>query len=182
MNGTKRTVSKLKKVKKKLSLEPNMAVQRELRKVKAKQESRVVSNNSIASATLLSGIQLHHTKHDRGTAHKLISTAPHSGFVEFGTGPRNIADKIEYQYSAPTLTNRLVSNIKAWMILKGVVPMTGNLNQSAFLIARRISTSQYEGRNAPPGTDPQPFFFGPMWEHEHLLRNAVRKAVKKAVR
>lgn len=182
MEGTQRTVRKLKKVKSNLSMDPDSAVQSELRQVKRAQEGKITSQNAVASRVLINGLRIRATSTKRGTRHSILSTAPHSGFVEFGTGPRNIATDIQYQYGAPSLTGRLVNNIKAWMILKGVAPATGSLDQSAFLIARRISNTQYEGRTGPPGTDPQPFFYNSMWEHEHMLRAAVRNAVKKSVR
>lgn len=182
MEGTKRVVRKLKRVQKNLETKPDAAIQRELRKVQQRQRQKIVANNSIASQVLINGLDLRLRKVKGGSEHAIQSTAPHSGFVEFGTGPRNVADSIDYQYSAPTLTDRLVFRIKAWMIMKGVAPQTGSMDSSAFLIARRISTTPYEGRTGPPGTDPQPFFFNSMWEHEHLLRSAIRNAVKKSVR
>ena len=187
MKGTRRLVGKLKRMKRNIEEKPSNAVDRELRTIRNNQRRHISANDTFASGALIRGLRIDRVPIAGGTTHRLRSTAPWSGFVEFGTGgrtrigPEHVYWNVERHYNAPRLTRRLVTAIKAWMILKGITPRTGDLDTSSYLIARQISREQYPGRRQPPGTPAQPFFFEPLMVREHFLRRAVRNAVKKSI-
>ena len=187
MKGSRRLVRKLEKMKRNLETRPDQAVQRELNVIRNNQRRHIAANDTYASGALIRGLRIQQFTVPNGTSHRLVSEAPHSGFVEFGTGertrigPEHVYWGVERHYNAPRLTRRLVMAIKAWMMMKGITPRTGSLETSSYLIARQISRRQYPGRRRPPGTPAQPFFFEPLMVREHVLRQAVRNAVKRSI-
>ena len=196
MRGAKRLIGKLQRMKKELDTRPQQAVEQELRVVRNMQRQRISSGVAIgganhrayATGTLIRGLRVRQVPIPGGSGVSLKSEAPHSGYVEYGTGMRSrIGPEHAYwgvgkDYNPPRLTNSLMSAINRWMIVKGITPLTDSVSNSAWLIARQISRKQYPGRKKPPGTPAQPFFWQPLMVREHFIRRAVRNAVRGAVR
>lgn len=182
MSDFETTIQSLERLKDNLDSKPQRAARRGLETIRSKQKRILVGNDTIAFRTLIEGLQIWELSHTEGTDLTLVSEAPHSKFIEYGTGQHNRQADPEKQFDAPALTSRLVKNIKAWMIVKNISPHTGSLNQSAYLIARAVSREPYEGRTTPTGTHPQPFFYGPAWEYRHMLVKNIKNAVRRSSR
>ena len=144
-----------------------------------------ITANNVASGTLLASFRQpppeHH--HPWGTRHRLFNHAPHAQLVEFGTGVYNGWQNAIHSYygvhrvfKAPRYGERLVRNIEAWMVQRGISSF-GELTrrETAQEIARGISV-----RGTRPGTPKFPFFYRAMFHHEELLKARVNRAVRQA--
>lgn len=105
------------------------------------------------------------------------STAPWSGYLEWGTGsrqqqhPAHMRYNVFRKYKAPAFGNTLIDAIKRWMVMKGVQPESGSFEQSAENIAWSISNIG-EGET---GTRAHPFFYPALLKNEQKIRGNVRR-------
>ena len=181
MSSFTEVIASLEKAKDKLETRPVKSAKRSLETIRSRQKKILIGNDTIAFRTLIEGLRIGAISHTEGKDVMLVSDAPHSAFVEYGTGGYNRQAYSSKQFAAPPLTSRLVKNIKAWMIIKNISPQTGSLDASAYLIARAVSNTQYEARTRPTGTPAQPFFYGPAWEYRHILVKGIKRSVRNSV-
>ena len=196
MKGTQRTVRRLRKMKSDLQVHPYHEVLQQVNLIRLKQRGRLRAGfrgGTVASGSLLSGLNVDGFGDADGQHIRLQSQAPHSGYVEYGTGdyqsfnPAHAYYGVGQQYRAPLFPVRiLVAQIKQWMRLRGIIPLTGSLDQSAFLIAQEISRFNVhptEGviRTETAGTPAQPFFWMPIMTSEHDIRRAFRRGVRRSM-
>lgn len=139
-----------------------------LREMRADARSNVAGNDAIYLGTVINSFRI-----VGGQGHyRLTNYAPHAAFLEYGTGSKNIGTRMDERFNAPPLTGRLINEIKAWMILKPVIPRTGSLNNSAYLIARSLSRW---------GQSPQPFMRPAYLRQEHIYINSMKNVVRRAI-
>ena len=181
MSSFSEVIASLEKAKNKLENRPVKSAERSLETIRSRQKKILIGNDTIAFRTLIEGLRIGSISHTEGEDVMLVSEAPHSAFVEYGTGGYNRQADPSKQFAAPPLTSRLVKNIKAWMIIKNISPQTGSLDASAYLIARAVSNTQYENRTRHTGTPAQPFFYRPAWDYRHILVKGIKRSVRNSV-
>lgn len=148
------------------------AVDKNLKAIERDAKNTIARSDSMATHQLFNAFRRFEDKTGRKNRYILSNGAPHAAFVEFGTGPQNVATRPEFKFKAPALTGGLVNAIKFWMRVKPVQPRF-SLERSAYLIAKSISNE---------GTPPVRYFASAWFQYERPLRLDARKAVKKAVR
>lgn len=174
LQGSSGLKRKLRRMERKLDEKPQRAVDRTATSIASNMRANVAFNDAIASSELLNGIV--YRPHGK-TGGSIISTAPHSGYVEFGTGPRHMSNPYTRRYRAPDFSGALVSALIEWAMIKPTL-YVDDPQSVGWAVARRISGET----ERPGGTDPQPFFF-PAWEHgKKRVVRSVETAVRSAVR
>lgn len=160
-------------MKTKLDRKPKRAARRSASSISTDMKRRVVQNDAVATTELYRGIGSIPTLNGV----KIVSNAGHSGFVEFGTGPKHVLNPYTRRYSKPNFSDALVGALIEWASVKPSL-ITDNPVAVGHRAAMAISgrADDHVG-----GTDPQPFFV-PAWkEGKPVLVNRVEDAVEDAV-
>lgn len=154
------------------------AVRRKSNEIAAQMKENIINHDAVATTELFRGITvLTGEGASAGSIfHAVIeSSAPHSGFVEFGTGAYHRPNSYTRRYTAPDLSGRLVAQLTEWATLKPSLHVADPAS-FAWAVAHKISGNTEE----PGGTKPQPFFV-PAWEaHEDRVVRRVGYAVERA--
>lgn len=161
-------------MKRDLGRKPQRAVRRSAASTVSAMKRLVVEHDAVASTELFRGIHYE----SRGSKTIIESSAPHSGYVEFGTGPKHTLNPYTRRYRKPEFSGALVASLIEWATIKPSLPVE---NPSAFgwAVARSISG---EADGSIGGTEPQPFFV-PTWEQKKtIMMDRVRDAVTDSVR
>lgn len=164
ISGLKSLQKKVRSAKRDLQRKPEKTAQRYAALIVAEMKRLVAQNDAYASGHLFRGI------HYRNNGREIIieSTAPYSGFVEFGTGPKHIANPYTRRYRKPNFTPSLIGAIINWAKIKPTF-VTNDPVSSGIAVARSISGED----GSVGGTEPQPFFI-PSWQ---LYRGAMITAI-----
>lgn len=165
-DGFRRTARKLRKMGDEMEEAGGRAAGNASASIVAQMKETVVAQDAVASTELFRGIGYH-----RVMGHiRIYSDAPHSGYVEFGTGPRHVFNPYTRKYGTPSFSSRLVGALARWAALKPSVAWIDPMGA-----AMKISGNTEE----PGGTDPKPFFV-PTWEsNRSLLVREVRVAASR---
>lgn len=168
---------KLKRIERKLDRKPRRAVKRGAAGTVADMKRNVIENDAVASTELFRGIGYSTEGENRII---IESEAGHSGFVEFGTGPKHIENPYTDHYSKPSFSGRLVAALTRWAAVKPTIP-TDDVDPFSigWAVARSISG---EAEGSIGGQEPQPFFI-PAWEQNRpaivaMVDRAVERALK----
>lgn len=131
----------------------------------------VIAQDAIAHGILLEGIHATYEWFIPGNARiKVVSEAPYSGYVEYGTGIHALP--LSPQYDAPDFSHALVHAILEWMIVKPSFTLRPTFHR-ALQISEKISET---------GTEAKPFMKPALRDHRYLLSRDVKSAVRKAIR
>lgn len=179
LNGNRSLRKKLNRMETKLDRGTSTAVRRGSAAIVSSMKRRVVFNDAVASTELFRGIQHRVGAGGPGVSRRIIeSTAPYSGFVEFGTGPKHRINPYTNQYRKPRFSGSLVAALTEWAAMKPSL-QTDNPGAVGYAVALSISG---EAEGSIGGTEPQSFFF-PAWDAgKPGLMSKVEGRVEKAVR
>lgn len=162
-----------------LEREPRRSMERGATTLVADMRANVGHHDAIASTELLNGIQMTVRRGQTTDRVQITSLAGHSGFVEFGTGPKHIPNPYTRRYSKPTFSGGLISAIIKWVNVKPTI-QAENPGALGWAIARVISG---EAEDSVGGTKPQPFFFN-AWEQKKprivaFVKQSARESTRK---
>lgn len=163
----------------------NVNIESVMRQAATRARTELRENDSVVTGELVSN-----TEYTRGNevsshavsqvsggtygTHIVRSGAPHSPFVEYGTGIRQRTRPQGQSFRAPSVPP--TGEIYEWMIEKGVTPRAGNtMLEAAELIAQSI---------AAYGQSPHPFM-RPAWHGvggRQRLKRSHARAVRTALR
>jgi hypothetical protein len=151
----------------------NNAIEREAGRTVAQMKGRVVENNTVHTTELFRKIG--YTQLETGTT-VIYSRAPHSAYVEFGTGAKQRPRAGIPQFPAPDYSGELVGALINWVQTK---PYFEGDRSNPYQTANRIALSiSGVADNSAGGTDPHPFFLPVWFEKEDDFRRAVKFAVE----
>lgn len=157
------------------------AAERQAVSIAAEMKENVIAQDAVGSTELFRGIGVLTGAGATpwSSAHIVIeSSAPHSGFVEFGTGPQHRSNRYTRRYGTPDLGGDLVANLVKWAELKPSLHVDNPIG-FAWAVGQNISGNNPE---VVGGTAPQPFFI-PAWEaNKKRLKRIVKFAVQRATR
>lgn len=164
----------------------DMELGKEMRKTKLAVQRELLKGNNHSSGALLQSIEhkdssaevsgVPSIKVDGYATHMVRAggvQAPYAPYVEYGTGLRQgpVTPNEGTQFPAPS--DPPITSIKQWMMKKGVIPETGDLEQSAILIAQDITNW---GNHAHP-------YMRPAWKKNRPnYTSAHARGVNKALR
>jgi len=184
LRGSNSLQKKLKDIRDDYRENVDEAVDDSLDQAERSMRMEIVANDAVDKGELLNSFKHSKTQLVGGTRHTLRNVAPHALYVEFGTGdmfgtsgyPVPVGVR---RFGAPTLDTELVNEIENWMRFRPVMPMTGSIKTSAFLIAERIAGQT----SKPSGTHPRPYV-RPAWGRvkRTVLPLNLKRALRKTVR
>lgn len=175
--GMKSLVRRVESMKDDLDSKPERAVSNGAARTVATAKENVVAEDAVASTELFRGIQYR----KRGNRVVIESTAPHSGYVEFGTGQHHVLNPWTRRYKAPDFSPQLVGALTEWAVEKDAINRAYDIRDPvsfATAVGLRIS-GNVDGEMS--GTEAQPFM-RPAWNsNKPLLLQEVQKAVRDSV-
>lgn len=169
MNSLRR---KVRRAEQRLDDSVNNAVERQAGQTVARMKRNVIQHNAVHTTELFRKIG--YTQLETGTT-VIYSRAPHSAYVEFGTGAKQRPRAGIPHFPAPDYSNELVGALINWVLTK---PYFEGDRSNPYVTANRIALSiSGVAEGAVGGTDPQPFFLPAWFDKEDDFRRAVRNAV-----
>lgn len=180
--GIQNMQQKIKRLGRRLEKEPRRSVERGAAAMVADMKAEIVENDAVASTELFRGIVINRgdVLHGDGSSIRVVSTASHSGFVEFGTGAFHRPNPYTQRYEAPSFSGRLVSALIEWATIKPSV-QTENPGALGWAVARVIS-GEADDTDRPPGTKAQPFFFITWKKHKSRIVARAASGMRRAAR
>lgn len=175
LNGLRSLANQVESMKDDLDDKPQAAVRRNAARTVASAKERVVQEDAVASTELFRGIGYKR----RGSRTIIESAAPHSGFVEFGTGQQHITNPWTRHYKAPDFSPQLVGVLTEWVVQKP--SLRGQIHDPVSFAEKVAWNISGNNPDRPSGSEAQPFF-RPAWNrNKALLLEEVRFAVRNSI-
>ena len=170
---------KLSRMERKLKRGPAITASRELNTVGSLARLNLVRNNSVASGQLAGSFFVRGETMPNGTRRIVLTNIKrYAAYVEYGIGDLGVATPDGKTFGEPSMTPRLISNIYAWSILKGIIPVRMDRQAFAHRVAQRIAGELPE----PSGHEPV-YYMTSAWEaRKRSLKRSIRKTVSRSIR